>query len=189
MTTKPKPDLHDDDAIRPHTFDGIQEYDKRMPNWWLLTFYATIAFSIGYWFYYSHTRLAPSDQAQVENELARIQEAKVASGAVVLDDNALWNLSRDAKVVGAGGATFQSTCMSCHGPELKGGIGPNLVDQIWTKGGRPTDIMNTVVKGTDKGMPSWGPVLGNKKISEVVAFILSKHEIGEPAMGGHASSP
>ena len=31
-----------------------------------------------------------------------------------------------------------------------------------------------------KGMPTWGPVLGPKKISEVTAYVLSKHKEGEP---------
>jgi len=29
-------------------------------------------------------------------------------------------------------------------------------------------------------MPPWGPVLGTKRISEVVAYVLSHHEPGEP---------
>ena len=29
-------------------------------------------------------------------------------------------------------------------------------------------------------MPTWGPVLGAKKITEAVAYILSKHTEGEP---------
>jgi cytochrome c oxidase cbb3-type subunit III len=29
-------------------------------------------------------------------------------------------------------------------------------------------------------MPAWGPVLGPKKVSEAVAYILSHHREGEP---------
>ncbi len=31
-----------------HEWDGIEELDTPMPRWWLLTFYATILFSVGY---------------------------------------------------------------------------------------------------------------------------------------------
>ena len=40
-----------DDQLRPHEFDGIQEYDRRLPNWWLATFYGAIIFWVGYWFF------------------------------------------------------------------------------------------------------------------------------------------
>jgi cytochrome c oxidase cbb3-type subunit 3 len=30
-----------------------------------------------------------------------------------------------------------------------------------------------------KGMPTWGPVLGPKRIAEVVAYVLSHHREGE----------
>jgi cytochrome c oxidase cbb3-type subunit 3 len=35
-------------------------------------------------------------------------------------------------------------------------------------------------------MPTWGPVLGQKKIVEVVAYVLSYHQEGEPM---HLQSP
>ena len=60
-------------------------------------------------------------------------------------------------------------------------IGPDLTDTAWIHGGRPTEIYATVTNGVlIKGMPTWGPVLGAKKISETVAYILSKHTEGEP---------
>ena len=33
---------------RGHTFDGIAEFDNRLPNWWLWSFYLAVIFSIGY---------------------------------------------------------------------------------------------------------------------------------------------
>jgi cytochrome c oxidase cbb3-type subunit 3 len=168
------------DKLRPHTFDGIQEYDKRLPNWWLVTLYATIIFWVGYWFYYERAHLGPSNTAAVEQQLAVIEAARLAA-APSLDDASLWKMSRNPVFVDAGRATFETICASCHTKELTGAIGPNLVDRLWIHGGRPMEIYATVTNGVlVKGMPSWGPVLGPKKVSEAVAYILSHHHEGEP---------
>lgn len=179
MTTPPNR-LPTEEAVRAHSFDGIQEYDKRLPNWWLTTFYGAIIFWVGFWFYYERAHLGPSNTELLKQQLAVIEAAKLASAPSV-DDASLWKMSRNAVFVDAGRATFNSTCASCHTEKLTGAIGPNLVDQLWIHGGRPTDIYNTVTQGVlIKGMPSWGPVLGAKKVSEAVAYILSHHQEGEP---------
>ena len=36
------------DRLIEHSYDGIQEYDNPMPRWWVLTFWATIIFSVVY---------------------------------------------------------------------------------------------------------------------------------------------
>jgi cytochrome c oxidase cbb3-type subunit 3 len=188
MTTPPnRPPT--EEAVRPHTFDGIQEYDKCLPNWWLATFYGAIIFWIGFWFYYERAHLGLSNTQKLEQQLAVIEATKLASAPSV-DDASLWKMSRNAVFVDAGRATFNSTCVSCHTAKLTGGIGPNLVDQLWIHGGRPTEIYNTVTQGVlIKGMPSWGPVLGAKKISEAVAYILSHHQEGEPVQKQDAWVP
>ncbi|HEU5080045.1 MAG TPA: c-type cytochrome [Opitutaceae bacterium] len=185
-----------DEPIRKHTFDGIAEFDKKMPNWWLTTFYGGILFAIGYWFYFAHSGIGPKPIAELESELSRIQTVKLSEMSGAVDDATLWKMSQNAAFVRAGETTFVTTCASCHGEKLTGGIGPNLVDTTWIHGGRPTDILNTVTNGVAaKGMPTWGPILGTKKISEIVAFILSKHSPDETAMaepapaGTHASTP
>src|SRR6266542_4725031 len=112
--------------------------------------------------------------------MADIEADKLASDPSV-DDVSLWKMSRNPVFVDAGRATFNTTCASCHTEKLTGAIGPNLVDQLWIHGGNPTDIYNTVTNGVlIKGMPSWGPVLGAKKITEAVAYILNHHQEGEP---------
>lgn len=169
-----------DEPVRDHVFDGIQEYDKRLPNWWLATFYGAIVFWVGFWFYYERANLGPGNAQRLEQELAVIEAARLAA-APVLDEASLWKMSRNALFVDAGRATFNTTCASCHADKLTGGIGPNLVDQLWIHGGQPSDVYRTISEGVlVKGMPAWGPVLGAKKVSEVAAYILSHHEENEP---------
>ncbi len=172
----------DENSTRPHVYDGIEEFNKRLPNWWLFTLYITIVFWVGYWFYYAQSGLAMSDGARVEAEIARIQTAKLSSD-LTIDDANLWEMSRNATFVNAGKATYDSLCVACHLPSLRGksespaAIGPDLTDGEWIHGGEPTKVFHTVEQGVlTAGMPAWGPVLGTTKTAEVVAYVLSHHQ-------------
>ena len=35
-----------------HEWDGIKELNTPLPRWWVLCFYATIVWAIGYWIVY-----------------------------------------------------------------------------------------------------------------------------------------
>lgn len=169
-----------EDPIRKHVFDGIAEYDRKLPNWWLVTLYAAIVFAIVYWMVTQHFSRA-TDETRLAAEMQRIEAEKIAASANAPDDATLWKMSRNPVFVDAGRDTFMSTCASCHNAALTGGIGPNLIDEVWIHGGAPSDVLKTVTEGVAaKGMPTWGPVLGGKKVSEVVAFILSKHAAPGP---------
>jgi cytochrome c oxidase cbb3-type subunit III len=173
------------DDLRPHNYDGIQEYDKRLPNWWLWTLYLTIIFATVYWFYYFTTRVGPDDQTVINQAMGKIEAGKLAAVAH-LNDDTLWQMSRNVAFVGAGQATFTANCLTCHLASLRGkdenpaAVGASLIGTRWIYGGRPVDLINTVSKGTARGMPAWGPVLGTKRITEVVAYVLSHHTPGEP---------
>lgn len=190
---KPERTPPPEDPIRPHVFDGIAEYDKRLPNWWLHTLYLTIAFSIGYWGYYEWFRAGPTGEQAVVAAMAKIEAERLVAAKV--DDASLWKMSQNAAFVEAGRATYASNCAACHLASLRGkgesvaAIGPDLTDTAWLHGGKPTEIHDLITKGVlAKGMPTWGPVLGAKKITEVTAFILSKHKEGEPILHEQAKS-
>lgn len=170
----------DQNELRPHTYDGIQEYDKKLPNWWLFTLYITIVYSIGYWAYHHSygTTEAPGEVLE-----AKMQEnAKIAArNATEFNDKVLWDMSRDAQVVNAGKTTYLTMCSACHMAGLAGMVGPNLKDTTWVHSGKPLDQMKVIADGVPaKGMPAWGPILGRQKIAEALAFILSHHKEGEP---------
>lgn len=184
---KPTPPTPPEDPIRPHVFDGIAEYDKRLPNWWLYTLYGTIVFSVGYWGYYEWFHAGPSGEQAVVTALAKIETERLTVAKV--DDASLWKMSQNPAFVDAGKAVYTANCVACHLPSLRGksespaAIGPDLTDTSWVHGGKPTEIHDLITRGVlAKGMPTWGPVLGAKKISEVTAYLLSKHQEGEPVL-------
>lgn len=181
--TPPPPE----DPIRPHVFDGIAEYDKRLPNWWLYTLYLTIVFWVGYWSYYEWFRAAPGGPQVVDAAMAKIATDRLA--AAKLDDESLWQMSQNPAFVDAGKITYAANCAACHLASLRGkgespaAIGPDLTDTAWLHGGKPTEVYDLITNGVlTKGMPTWGPVLGGRKIAEVTAYILSKHQKGEPVV-------
>lgn len=177
-----------DSDLRPHSYDGIREFNRRLPNWWLFTLYGAILFWIGYWSTYEWFHAAPEGAARVELAMARLEAVKLADAAAThIDDRSLWAMSRNPVIVADGRAVFEANCTPCHLKSLRGksenpqAIGPDLTDQIWIHGGHPTDAYRTVTHGVPaKGMPTWGPILGPKRISEAVAYVFSHHHEGEP---------
>lgn len=187
MTQKPS---DNGPVLRDHVYDGIQEYDQKLPNWWLFTWYITIVWFVIAWVAYYQLNLGESGQEQVDKELASIKAIQLKELEKLSDDK-LWAMSQDEKVVSAGAATFATTCVACHAPDLSAKIAGNklpglpLNDTEWKHGGNPLQVLNTVRKGAPdvtKGMPPWEPQLGLTRVVEVVAFVLSKHKQGEPVI-------
>ncbi len=179
----PKTSSAPEDAtpVRAHEFDGIQEIDKPMPNWWLATFYLAIVYAFFYWAVLHQYSDHPDPGVELTAQMERAAQ-EAARQAGVLTNEILWQMSRDPAAVKAGREHYVASCAACHLADLAGAIGPNLKDQVWIHGGQPMEIMKVITEGVGaKGMPTWGPILGRTKISEVTAFILSHHT---PPAGG-----
>lgn len=186
------------DELRDHKFDGIQEFDNHLPNWWLWTFYGACIFSLFYWLYYHG--LGWGDTAR-ETFRSEMDAAAAAKTSVEVTRESLIALSEDPDAVRAGKEVFEINCVSCHGP-TGGGTrdgaplpGPNLTDNAWKHGGAPTDIHATIQNGVSgTAMLAWGPLLGPTKIQQAAAYVLTlrntnaeggKPPEGEPYEGGN----
>lgn len=159
-----------------HEYDGIQEADNDLPRWWLAILYGTIAFGALYWLAAQSFKTVPPPKVAYDEEMAKIaaEEAARVKNAGAVTDDSLLALAKDAKTVEDGKATFASTCAACHAANGGGGIGPNLTDEFWLHGGAPTKIYGTIKDGfTAKGMPAWGPALGEERVRTVAAYVLS----------------
>jgi len=178
-----------DTKLRPHTYDGIQEYDNRLPNWWLWTFYLAVIFSFLYWFIWADTSFLIDDETSVEQKIAEIEAIQLAAVGE-LNNDVLWAMSKNPTIVTEGKVLFEGkgTCFTCHGLQLEGGTGLNLVDQTWKWGNQPMSVYTVVSQGspdTSKGMISWMNQLGPDGIKKIVAYILSHHS--EESMQNAAS--
>ncbi len=169
-------DLPEGVILRDHVVDGIQEYDQHMPFWWLCILFSMIAFGIVFWLVLDDRSFVGGKHSQLDARLAEIATKKLANSIDVSNDDLFWEMSSNPTFVSAGQTTFESYCIACHGKDLKGGIGFNLVDAEWVHGGKPSEIYVTIDKGVPaKGMQAWESTLGQKRMTEVVAYILSKN--------------
>jgi len=145
--------------------------------------YGAIIFAAAYWCYYQFPTERETSLQRVDRRMNEIAIAAAKSSGAELNDDQLWTMSKDPATVQAGAMTFQTTCASCHMPDLSGKIGPNLKGKTWIHGGKPTEIVHTITTGVAaKGMPTWGPLLGPTKINEVAAFVLSYHSPTDPIL-------
>ncbi len=180
----PEPRASQEDAS--HVYDGIVEHDNRLPLWWQLTLYGAVVFALVYWFGRRLHAIASADESFAQEVAAeRAVEAERARARGTVDDDVLSTFSRDPATVSKGKAAFVSTCAPCHRADGGGNIGPNLTDAYWIHGGKPTDVYKIVTEGVPtKGMPTWGPQLGQDRVESIVAFVLSLRDTNVP--GGKA---
>ena len=176
--------MSDKPAIH-HVYDGIEEMDNRLPNWWLGILWGTIVFAFGYWMYYHVTGSGPDQLGEYRAEAAEF--AKRSAGNKPASDELLLALAGDPSTTGAGKAAFQQNCAACHGADGQGLIGPNLTDTFWLYGGKPVAIHKSIADGVvAKGMPAWERTLGAERVRAITAYVLTlkgRNVAGKPPQG------
>lgn len=176
------------DVTLDHDFDGIQEYDNRLPNWWLFTLYGSIVFSVGYWLFYHTFHVGYTQDQAYDHEVSVAAEAQLQRelGKEVTDESLVLMTKVQAQL-DAGAKIFQQKCTQCHGAQGGGDIGPNLTDDFWLHGPAPLQIYTTVMNGVqDKGMQAWKDQLGPVRVRQVVAYVLTRkgaNVAGKPPQG------
>lgn len=173
-----------DGAPPVHVYDDdLVEEDNKLPLWWLYSLFGTIVFASVY-FYSEHKIGAfPSRETAHQEEMAQVRLEEAKKGNVSADT--IVALSRTPSSLEKGKEVFQSTCASCHRADGGGNIGPNLTDDHFLHGGGADQIYTTVRKGVPaKGMPEWGPQLGDEKVLAVAAYVYTLK--GTNVAGGKA---
>jgi cytochrome c oxidase cbb3-type subunit 3 len=186
-------------VLRDHEYDGIQEYDQTLPNWWLFIFFGALLFFFGYWIAYYQFGWSKTDAQKIDAAMAVIADAKAKALEEMLaklTDEALVNeWSTDPAIVANGEMTFMANCIACHGQDLAAKIdigggqsvnlpGLSLTDGEWKYGAKPMDIFKLINEGTPADsaghngakMEAWGQKMPPLQIAEMTAFIISRNQ-------------
>lgn len=120
--------------------------------------------------------LSDSTGLPPEGNLARVAIGDLAGAGNNTFETVIANpYANDMSAIKEGHELFVNmNCAGCHGYDLKGGMGPSLVDTYWRYGGSPADIYKSIFEGRPQGMPAWGRSIPAVEIWKVVAYIQAK---------------
>jgi len=161
-----------------HNWDGIEELNNPLPLWWLIMFWLTIIFALGYLFLYpgigSYKGYLDSNNLAEYNAEVMAADAKynpIYEKYAAID---IATLSKDDSAMRTGGRLFANNCAICHGSDARGARGfPNLTDNDWLYGGQPAQIKTTILNGRHGNMPAWKAILGDDGVKQVASYVLS----------------
>jgi cytochrome c oxidase cbb3-type subunit 3 len=150
-----------------HSWDGIKELNNPLPRWWLITFWISVVWAIGYWVLmpawpgltgYTKGVRNHSERANVAKAMETVVATRDAQMSGLLSATSMEAIERDEKlfqyVYAAGASLFGDNCATCHGAGGQGFPGyPNLNDESWVWGGTLADINRTIRYGIRSGHP------------------------------------
>ncbi|MCR9144945.1 MAG: cytochrome c [bacterium] len=139
--------------------------EKGVPNWLLFLFFGSLAVGAMY-SVFKHGFLAeqPRLQAYIIPTLVEVPQ-------------------RSDAVISEGEKLYGQACVACHGANLQGLVGPNLVDAEWWHGDNEQKIYKGIVNGFSAAQSQSGqimPAKGGANISDgdvwkILFYISSKN--------------
>ncbi|MBT5297046.1 MAG: cytochrome-c oxidase, cbb3-type subunit III [Rhodospirillaceae bacterium] len=196
MTEQPHVDEFTGVQTTGHEWDGIRELDNPLPRWWQWILWATVVWSVGYWFVYpawplisSHTKgfIGYSSRGELRDDVAAAK-ARQAGHLAKLAKASLEQIRTDPELLefalAGGRSAYNVNCSQCHGSGAQGFAGyPNLNDDEWLWGGRLEDIHQTIMHGVRNedsedarvfAMPAFlkDEILDANQVEEVATYVL-----------------
>ncbi len=200
MTDAPKDvDAYSGVETTGHEWDGIKELNNPLPRWWLIIWYATIAWALVYMVFMPALPALPglgtntpgvrghSDRVNVAADLDALRSERAGGGAALVAASSLQDIETDLNLqqfaLAMGESAFGDNCATCHGAGGRGAIGyPSLADDVWLWDGTLEGIEHTIRHGVrHEGdsetrfsmMPAFGRdgILNRGQIRDVAAYV------------------
>lgn len=103
-----------------------------------------------------------------ETRLAAAKAKQAETGPIPTHEE-----DRTKRLMDEGKKEYAARCAACHGPDGKGGIGPDLTTKNYKYGRTAPEVTKSVVEGRPGGMPGFKNDLSQEKLEGVVQYVLS----------------
>jgi len=186
--------------------DNLRELKNPPPRWWMIAFWASVAWWVLYAILYPMWPALPGQAqegkdftrgilgwssikeykqgvAQVEAVRAKYDEqiADMTPEQVVDDPGLLQYTLASSKVL------FGDYCAGCHGSGGQGNPGyPVLADDDWLYGGSLSKISESITNGRKGAMTAHASILSDAEIDQLSKFVVALADGGEGSEAGWA---
>ncbi|MEI6206824.1 MAG: cytochrome c [Desulfuromonadales bacterium] len=155
-------------------FDGIRyRVETKSPAVFRILLSVLVLWGVCFMAYYlfsgwsSEGEFAQAKQAKKE-KLASSRPAEAAAPTAMAHKE-----GNKVDYIAAGKKEYAERCAACHGPDAKGGIGPDLTRKEYKFGKTEQAIAATITDGRPGGMPSFKNDLSHEKVEGLVKYLLS----------------
>ncbi|MGE5155742.1 MAG: cytochrome-c oxidase, cbb3-type subunit III [Bdellovibrio bacteriovorus] len=171
--------------------DNLRELKNPPPRWWMLAFWASVAWWVGYAILYpmwpigqeptkgilgwSQIQEYEKGLAQVQARRAEFEEqiAAMTPEQILADPGLTQYTLASAKVL------FGDYCSACHGSGGQGNPGfPVLADDDWLYGGSTAKLIETITNGRKGAMIAHANILSEAQVDTLAHWVVQMAETG-----------
>lgn len=155
--------------------DGIiEDREKAPPVYFSILFYGLIIWGVAFMAFYLLSGW--SSDAELKEKMAihkgePISQEQATAPEPTKHPEPVAAAAPAAAEVASGQELFGKHCAACHGPEGKGGYGPDLTGDL-TYGKDVAAIKDSITHGRPNGMPAFEQKLSAAEIESLAGFIL-----------------
>jgi len=151
-------------------FDGIRyRIETKSPGVFRFLFYGLVFWGVCFMAYYLFGGWSSQGEFEQKKKVRQEQTAKGGESPVA----SVHTEGKKEDYIAMGKKEFAARCVSCHGPEARGGIGPDLTRKEFKFGRTEQAIAESIADGRPGGMPPFKNELSHEKVEGLVAYILS----------------
>jgi len=155
--------------------DGIQENTNPIPKWWKSIFLCTLGLAPIYLlcFHVGAPGTTLVEQFQTAMD-ANTRKQYEEIGNLASDEETMVEYLGKSQWLAVGSSIFKANCISCHGAEGGGNVGPNLCDESFKHIKRLPDIIKIINEGAGAGaMPAWAKRLTHPNDAVLVSVYVA----------------